>query len=60
MDLALTIRVIVLMAKFENATHVSRTSGSEDLDYVSSIQAIIDLDNKFDEFGTVFDLAKSG
>ena len=47
MDLALTIRVVVLIAKFENATHVSRTLGSKGLDYVSSIQVIIDLDKKF-------------
>ena len=60
MDLALRVWVDVLIAKFEDATHVSRTLASEGLDYVPSIQAIIDLDNKFGEFGTVSDLPKSG
>ena len=60
MDLKTRIRIVQLMAKFECQTQVLRILKAEKYDYIPSPKAIMDVYEKFCEFGTVLDLPKSG
>ena len=60
MSLKMKIRIVLLMAKFESPKAVTRALKAEGYKDILSEQAIINLYNKFCEYGTVLDLAKSG
>ena len=59
-DLKLRIRIVVLMARFECPTQVSRVLKGEGFKDIPSKVSIKRNYEKFCEFGTILDLPKSG